>query len=410
MSPVVRECERLKLNYLILHTGQHYSYEMDKIFFEQLKLPNAKYNLDIGSGMPGEQTGKMLIGIEKVLMKEKPDLVLVEGDTNTVLAGALAATKLHIKLGHVEAGLRSYDRRMPEEINRVLTDHCSDYLFAPTENARQVLLDEGVPDEKIFVTGNTVVDAVRQNLSLSISKNENSLKNSLKKLREYFLVTAHRQENVDVKARFEGILKGLELVAAEFGLPVIYPIHPRARKMMSRFGLRLRAKAGEGTGEGAGAGEGTGEGAGEGTGEGTGDREGAGAGASGANGVKFIEPLDYLSFLQLESKARLVLTDSGGVQEESCVLGVPCVTLRENTERPETLEVGSNKLAGTSPENILKAAKEMLGRVGKKEEGKEKEGKGKEGKGKEKEGKGSNWRNPFGDGKSGSRIIEILLK
>jgi len=375
---------------------------------------------------PGEQTGKMLIGIEKVLMKEKPDLVLVEGDTNTVLAGALAATKLHIKLGHVEAGLRSYDRRMPEEINRVLTDHCSDYLFAPTENARQVLLDEGVPDEKIFVTGNTVVDAVRQNLSLSISKNENSLKNSLKKLREYFLVTAHRQENVDVKARFEGILKGLELVAAEFGLPVIYPIHPRARKMMSRFGLRLRAKAGEGTGEGAGAGEGTGAGAGEGTGagagegtgagagegtgEGTGDREGAGAGASGANGVKFIEPLDYLSFLQLESKAGLVLTDSGGVQEESCVLGVPCVTLRENTERPETLEVGSNKLAGTSPENILKAAKEMLGRVGKKEEGKEKEGKGKEGKGKEKEGKGSNWRNPFGDGKSGSRIIEILLK
>ena len=149
MSLVIRECERFGLNYFILHTGQHYSYNMDKVFFEQLDLPEVKYNLDVGSGRHGEQTGKMLIGIEKVLQKEKPDVVLVEGDTNTVLAGALAATKLHIKVGYVEAGLRSYDRRMPEETNRVVADHISDYLFAPTEKSRDILIGEGIFDEKI---------------------------------------------------------------------------------------------------------------------------------------------------------------------------------------------------------------------------------------------------------------------
>ena len=152
MSPVIRECGRLELDYF-LHTRQHYTYNMDKVFFEQLELPEAKYNLDVGSGTHGEQTGKMLFGIEKNLQKEKPDVVLVEGDTNTVLAGALAAAKLHIKVGHVEAGLRSYDRRMPEEINRVLTDHCSDYLFAPTEKSRQILLGEGIPDKKYLLPG-----------------------------------------------------------------------------------------------------------------------------------------------------------------------------------------------------------------------------------------------------------------
>ena len=338
-SPVIRECERLSLNYFILHTGQHYTYNMDKVLFEQLELPEARYNLDVGSGNHSEQTGKMLTGIEKILQKEKPDIILVEGDTNTVLAGALAAAKLHIKVGHVEAGLRSYDRNMPEEINRVLTDHCSDYLFAPTEKARQILLDEGIPNEKIFVTGNTVVDAVYQNLS--ISEDRINPLNELELIpKGYFLVTAHRQENVDVKERFEGIIRGLELVADEFGLPVIYPIHPRARKMMNHFGLK-------------------------------------------ANGIKLIEPLDYLSFLQLESKAKLVLTDSGGVQEETCILKVPCVTLRDNTERPETLEVGSNILAGTNAETILNAVKEMID-------------------------KENNWKNPFGDGKTGKRIVGIL--
>jgi UDP-N-acetylglucosamine 2-epimerase (non-hydrolysing) len=339
MSPVIRECERSGLDYFILHTGQHYTYNMDRVFFEQLELPEAKYNLDVGSSSHGEQTGKMLVGIEKILQKEEPDVVLVEGDTNTVLAGALAASKLHIKVGHVEAGLRSYDRRMPEEINRVLTDHCSDYLFAPTEKARQILLGEGFPNEKIFVTGNTIVDAVYQNLR--ISKDRINPLNDLELVpKEYFLVTAHRQENVDVKGRFEGIIKGLELVANEFGLPVIYPVHPRARKMMNHFGLK-------------------------------------------ANGIEFIEPVDYLSFFQLESKARLVLTDSGGVQEEACILGVPCVTLRNNTERPETLEGGSNVLSGVNQERILESVKIMLSKEG-------------------------NWENPFGDGRAGERIVKIL--
>jgi UDP-N-acetylglucosamine 2-epimerase (non-hydrolysing) len=326
---------------------------MDKVFFEQLKTPEAKYNLDVGSGMHGEETGKMLMGIEKILSRENPDVVLVEGDTNTVLAGALAATKLGIKVGHVEAGLRSYDRNMPEEINRVLTDHCSDYLFAPTEKSRKILLGEGIPDEKIFVTGNTIVDAVHQNIKIA-NESVNVLNDLHLEPKKYFLVTVHRQENVDVKERFLGIIKGLELVADEFGLPVIYPIHPRARKMIDYFGLK-------------------------------------------ANGIEFIEPVDYLSFLQLESKARLVLTDSGGVQEETCILKVPCVTLRDNTERPETLDVGSNILAGTNAEMILSKTKEMINRQTFKKS-----------LTKNAAHASLSWENPFGDGKAGKRIVEIL--
>ena len=339
MSPVIRECEKRGLDYFILHTGQHYSYEMDRIFFEELELPQPKYNLDVGSGTHAEQTGKIMIGVEKILMKERPDVVLVQGDTNTVLAGALAATKLHIKIGHVEAGLRSYDRRMPEEINRVLTDHISDYLFAPTEKAKQNLLREGIDENKIFVTGNTIVDAVYQNLEIAKRK-VNVLKDLGLKPKEYVLVTAHRQENVDVKERLKGILKGLELIHNEFDMPVVFPIHPRTQRRIKEFGLSL-------------------------------------------NGVKVISPLGFLEFLQLEANARLILTDSGGVQEETCILGVPCVTLRDNTERPETLEVGSNVLVGTKPERILEGVKIMLNRE-------------------------NNWRNPFGDGRAGERIIRIL--
>ena len=302
MSPVIRECERLGLDYFILHTGQHYSYNMDRVFFEDLELPEAMYNLDVGSGHHGWQTGKMLVGIEKILEKERPDVVLVQGDTNPVLAGALAAVKLGIKVGHVEAGLRSYDRRMPEEVNRILADHCSDYLFAPTEKSRKILLSEGVSKEKIFVTGNTVVDAVFQNLE--IANRKRTVMNDLElRSKDYFLVTAHRQENVDDKARFALILRGLKNIVEEFGLPMVYPVHPRSRKQMKEFGLQ-------------------------------------------PDEVRLIAPIDFLSFLQLENNAKLVLTDSGGVQEEACVLGVPCVTLRDNTERPETVEVGSDVLAG----------------------------------------------------------------
>ena len=339
MAPVIMELRKRREDYFVLHTGQHYSYNLDKIFFEQLKLPPAKYNLEVGSGSNAEQTGKALIGVEKVLREETPDTVLVEGDTNSVLASALAAVKLHIRVGHVEAGLRSYDRQMPEEINRILTDHCSDYLFAPTENAKAILLSEGIPGDKIFVTGNTIVDAIYQNLEIA-RQGENMLDALNIKPKEYFVVTLHRQENVDNRARFTSILEGLDKLATEFRTPVIYPIHPRSRKMMSEFDLEPR-------------------------------------------NLTLIDPVDFLGFLQLGSNARLVLTDSGGVQEEACILGVPCVTLRDNTERPETIEVGANILAGASPDGILECAKVMLG-------------------------KENDWENPFGDGKAGGRIVDVL--
>jgi UDP-N-acetylglucosamine 2-epimerase (non-hydrolysing) len=339
MAPAIRECQRRSLDYSIIHTGQHYSYQMDRIFFEQLELPQPDHNLDVGSGNHGKQTGRILADLEAVLMAERPDVVLVQGDTNTVLAGALAASKLHIKVGHVEAGLRSYDRSMPEEINRVVADHVSDYCFAPTEISRANLLKEGIAEEKIHVTGNTIVDSVYQNLEIAMRK-VNILADLDLEPKGYFLVTSHRQENVDNKERLGEIIRGLEMVKSEFGLPVVFPVHPRTRKMVESFGFEL-------------------------------------------DGIRAIEPLGFLEFLQLEAGARLALTDSGGVQEEACILGVPCVTLRENTERPETLDVGANVLAGTVSQRIMDGARNMLEA-------------------------GESWKNPFGDGNAGQRIIQIL--
>jgi UDP-N-acetylglucosamine 2-epimerase (non-hydrolysing) len=200
MSPIIRNLAKRGDDFFILHTGQHYSYEMDKSFFDILSLPDPRYNLDSGSGSHAEQTGKIMVGVEKVLSEEKPDVVLVQGDTNTVLAGALVAAKLHIKIGHVEAGLRSFDRKMPEEVNRVVADHISDYLFAPTEIARDNLLSEGIDQKKIFVTGNTIVDALFQNLEIA-KKQGDVLGESGLSPQKYFLVTAHRAENVDEKDR-----------------------------------------------------------------------------------------------------------------------------------------------------------------------------------------------------------------
>jgi len=341
MAPLIKIYQENRADFFLLHTGQHYSYQMDKVFFEQLELPQPKYNLDIGSSSHAEQTGKILIGIEKVLLKEKPDIVLVEGDTNSVLAGALAAAKLGIKVGHVEAGLRSYDRTMPEELNRLLADHLADYLFAPTPKAKGILLGEGVDEKKVFVTGNTIVDTVLQNLELA--KSGKDVLNDLKlEPKQYFLVTLHRQENVDNAARFGSILLGLDMLAVRNKLPVVYPIHPRSRKMMDEFKLK-------------------------------------------PENLTLIEPADFLAFLQLESNARLILTDSGGVQEEACILGVPCVTLRDNTERPETLEVGANMLAGADAARILECVEVMLDKKDK-------------------------WDNPFGDGKAAARIAKIITE
>jgi len=339
MSPVIRELERRKIDFFIIHTGQHYSYNLDRIFFEQLNLPQARYNLEVGSGSHAEETARILSGVEKILNEEKPDIILLEGDTNSVLGGALAAVKIHIKIGHIEAGLRSYDRQMPEEINRILTDHCSDYLFAPTEKARSILLGEAIPEDRIFVTGNTIVDAVYQNLEIARERCH-ALDDLHLKAKGYFLVTLHRQENVDSLPRFTSILEGLAAIADRYQMPLIYPVHPRSRKRLEEFDLK-------------------------------------------AASLKLIDPVDFLSFLQLESNARLVLTDSGGVQEESCILGTPCITLRDNTERPETIDVGANILAGASPERINECSEIMLGRD-------------------------NNWLNPLGDGHAGKRIVDIL--
>lgn len=339
MAPVIRECQRRGQDFFVLHTGQHYSYEMDRVFFEQLELPQPEYNLDVGSGSHAEQTGKIMSGVEKFLIKEEPSVVLVQGDTNTVMAGALAASKLHIKVGHVEAGLRSFDRNMPEEINRVVADHVSDYCFAPTEISRGNLLKEGIAGEKIYVTGNTIVDSVYQNKEIADRK-VNVLNDLGLKPKGYFLVTAHRAENVDDRFRLKEIIEGLELIKKEFSLPIIFPVHPRTRKMVKEFGFEF-------------------------------------------DGIRAIEPIGFLEFLQLEANARLALTDSGGVQEETCILGVPCVTLRDNTERPETLEVRSNVLAGADAQLMIERAKMMMQ-------------------------KGNEWKNPFGDGESGANIINIL--
>ena len=345
MSPIIRLCERKGLDYFVLHTGQHYSYEMDRVFFEDLELPRPDFNLDVGSKSHAEQTGAIMAGVEKVLLEKKPDVVLVQGDTNTVLAGTLAASKCYVRgtspidVGHVEAGLRSFDRSMPEEVNRIVADHLSRYLFAPTGKAREHLLHEGIPQDKIHVTGNTIVDAVQENLAVS-KKRADTIKDLGLTPGGYLLVTLHRQENVDNKKRFIGILEGLTRVHQETGLPLVFPVHPRTEKMIASFGLNLK-------------------------------------------GFRMIKPLGFLEFLQLESNARLALTDSGGVQEETCILKVPCVTIRDSTERPETVTVGANIIAGFNPDSIVRAAGEMMRKT-------------------------RSWENPFGDGKAGDRIIRVL--
>ena len=338
MAPVIRECQKRRLDHFVLHTGQHYSYSMDKVFFDDLELGEAEHNLEVGSGSHAVQTGRILEGTEKVFIEERPDMVLVQGDTNTVMAAALAAKKLKIKVGHVEAGLRSFDRTMPEEINRVIADHISDYLFAPTEASRRYLLDEGIA-EGVFVTGNTIVDAVYQ--AKDIAARKSSILNKLElPSKSYILATAHRAENVDDRDRLAGMLEGMRLAGEDLGMEVVFPMHPRTQGRVREFGISLE-------------------------------------------GIRMIEPVGFLDFLQLESNAGLVLTDSGGVQEETCILGVPCVTLRDNTERPETIEVGSNMLAGTGPNKIRSAANDMAGRGG--------------------------WRNPFGDGSASSQILDSVI-
>lgn len=326
-SPIIREFQKRKVEFFVIHTNQHYSYEMDKIFFEELHLPLPKYNLNIGSGSHAQQTGKMLIQIEDILQNEKPTILMVQGDTNTVLAGALAACKLEIKVAHVEAGLRSFDRRMPEEYNRILADHISTFLFAPTEIAIKNLENEGIgassyltlqgqSKAKLYNVGNTIIDATLQNLEIAKKNERKVLAKYGVNSNEYILLTAHRAENVDNIKFLQNLCKFIEYISTKHKLKVIWPIHPRTVKKLAEFDLTPNAV--------------------------------------------LVDPIGYIEFLALESNAKITVTDSGGVQEETCVLKTPCVTVRLSTDRPETVITGSNAIGKTDFNSMKSAFEKML--------------------------------------------------
>ena len=304
---------------LIVHTGQHYDNNLSEIFFKELGLPEPDTYLGVGSGTHGEQTSRIMIEFEKVLFEEKPDLIMVAGDVNSTIACALDAVKLHIPVAHLEAGLRSYDRRMPEEINRVLTDSISDILLTPSLDANENLKKEGVSDEKIFFVGNAMIDSLRKYEKLS--EKSDVLERLNLSQNNYGLITLHRPSNVDNKKSFEKIITAFEEI--EKRIPLIFPIHPRSRKQIKQFSLKSRFE--------------------------------------NMKNFKLIDPVGYLDFLKLEKYAKLVLTDSGGIQEETTVFGVPCLTIRENTERPITIKQGTNQLVGNDTQKIIKAVESILG-------------------------------------------------
>jgi len=342
MSPLIRALKKQQLPYYILHTGQHYSYNMDRQFFLDLELDEPKYNLEVGGFSYRHQIALMIKKMKEIFVKEHTKIVFLQGDTNSVLAGALAGSKCNVLVGHHEAGLRSHDLSMMEEINRIITDQVSDMLFAPTEDALKNLHSEGIPENKVFYTGNTIVDAVHQNLKISMEK-VNILKKLNLKKKEFILATAHRAENVDNKERLKGILDGLDKVTKKTKLQILFSLHPRTAKMIKHLNLTC------------------------------------------PDNVTFFQPLGFLEFLQLESYAKLIITDSGGLQEEACILKVPCITIRDNTERPETIKGGMNILAGADPEKILNYSLEILKKQIK-------------------------WNNPFGDGKAGEKIVTFYQK
>jgi UDP-N-acetylglucosamine 2-epimerase (non-hydrolysing) len=343
-SPIIRESMRRELDFFVIHTGQHYSYEMDKIIFDTLNLPKPAHHLkDVAEKKyHGAQTAAMLQGIERTLMKERPALVIVGGDANTNLAGALAARKLHINVGHIEAGERSYDWRMPEEHNRRMIDHIADLLFATNKKSANRLRDEKVIGD-VFVTGNTIVDAALQNIDIARRTSRIIEENGLE-YKNYIVLTTHREENVDFVENLAGIIKGIKSLSEASGLNIFFAAHPRTLNRLKHFGMMAMAK--------------------------------------GHAGVILKSAPGYLDFLHLLASARLVLTDSGGVQQEACIFKVPCVTLRENTEWIETLEIRANILAGTDPPRIVTAALEMLERK-------------------------VDWEIPFGDGRASELILDI---
>lgn len=335
LAPVIEELGARSLDCVIIHTNQHYDWEMDAQFFEEMELPAADLNLGVGSGRHGAQTGQMLTAIEAAIEERELTHVIVQGDTNSGLAGALAGAKLLRRVAHVEAGLRSYDMRMPEELNRRLIDHISHDLFPPTPTAHSVLTGESVPGQVHEPSGNTVVDAVLRyspRSAVPIEEREPTI-----------LLTLHRPENVDHEEVLRSILAGVEQVAADAGLGVVFPAHPRTRERLSQFGFSLPSR------------------------------------------IELAPLKSFRQLLALQASCRLVMTDSGGVQEESCVLGSPCVVLRTHTDRPETIEVGAGRLAGVEREAIVAAGEAMLAvqRIG--------------------------WEQPFGEGTSSRSIVDALV-
>jgi UDP-N-acetylglucosamine 2-epimerase (non-hydrolysing) len=341
MAPVVRALQKSRIPLTFVHCGQHYDYNMAQQFIEELELPPPDYGYNVKASSSGEQTARIIAHMDKLLKKTVPSLVLVEGDTNSVLATALAANKRRIFAGHVEAGLRSFDLRMPEEHNRRLTDHLSSYLFAPTERAKANLKSENVWG-KIYVTGNTVIDAVRQHLPIAEKKSE-----ILKKIRfeKFALATAHRAENVDDLAVLKNFVDAFE----ESPVPIVYPMHPRTKKRLRQNRLHAKIKESE--------------------------------------NVQVLPPVGYLDFLVLMRKGELIITDSGGIQEEATAPSIrkPVLVIRLSTERPEAVEAGFAKVVGTEKHEILAAIDTALTRR------------------KELPGK-----SPFGDGDAAEKIVKII--
>ncbi len=349
MAPIIEAMNKYPgdLHHLLVHTGQHYDERMSKAFFDDLGMPKPDIDLEVGSGSHAEQTARIMVEFEQVCLQEKPDLVIVVGDVNSTMACTITAKKMGIKVAHVEAGLRSRDMSMPEEINRLCTDVLCDYLFTTDHRADENLLSEGIPKEKIFFVGNVMIDTLLKHKAMAGQLNLVSQWGL--KPGEYATLTMHRPSNVDDKAILEGILQALREISRE--IPIVFPIHPRTKKMADQFGLSHFFNRDE-----------------------------------KVEGIWITEPLGYLEFLHLNMNAKMVLTDSGGLQEETTVLGIPCITMRHNTERPITCEIGTNVIVGNDPDKILGASREVLN------------GEWKKG------GVPEKW-----DGKAAERIVEVLV-
>ncbi|MEK7449195.1 MAG: UDP-N-acetylglucosamine 2-epimerase (non-hydrolyzing) [Planctomycetota bacterium] len=330
LIPAVKKYSSIKMK--TVHTGQHYDYNMSKIFFESASggfdLPKPDFYLKVGSDSHARQTGRVMMAFEKIVLAEKPDLIIVIGDVNSTLAAGLVAAKLHIPLAHIEAGVRSFDRTMPEEINRVVTDSLSDILFAPSNHAVANLLKEGIPRRKIFMVGNIMMDTLFSNLNRI---NKSTTVQQLKLIpRKYAVLTLHRPSNVDNKIIFMRIVKALNQIKKRIN--IIWPVHPRTHQQISRFKMeRFFSSA-------------------------------LSANPSSSGAITLIKPLSYTDCLGLFKQAAFVLTDSGGVQTETTALGVPCLTIRPNTEWIETISHGTNRLVGTNPQRIVKEAGRILAR------------------------------------------------